>query len=142
MIIYLIWYKPFESNKITRSEVMNEVTVLLLLYFMLAFTDWRPSGEERYFYGWFYIAFSSLNLLIHIVFLIREIYFSLKRRRIAYKIAKNSKAKKAPVMKDKTKPPQLTLLTAKLESVEESDNENEEVKIAGIDIEHDRINYR
>jgi len=78
MIIYLIWYWPFEDNFYTMIEVMNEVTALFMLYFMLAFSDWNPSAELRYTYGWFFIAICMLNLIVHLFFLKRNLWNLLK----------------------------------------------------------------
>ena len=44
LIIYLFWYWPFKENFFTRIEIMNEVTNLVMLYFMLAFSDWVPEA--------------------------------------------------------------------------------------------------
>ena len=72
MMIYLMWYKPFEDNFFNYIEVMNEITAILLLYVMFSFTDWIPDAGNRYDYAWFFIGITSLNLLVHIFFLMKE----------------------------------------------------------------------
>ena len=46
-IIYLMWYRPLESPFEIRMEVMNECTVICLLYNMMCFTDFVPEPETR-----------------------------------------------------------------------------------------------
>ena len=72
MMIYLMWNKPFEDNFYNYIEVMNEITAMLLLYVMFSFTDWIPDAGDRYGYAWFFIGITSLNLLVHIFFLMKE----------------------------------------------------------------------
>ena len=77
MIIYLLCFSPFEDPFFTKIEVMNEVTAIFLLYTMLCFTDWIPSAERRYIYGWFFIGFASLNMIVHIFLLFKENFYVL-----------------------------------------------------------------
>ena len=97
-IIYLIWYWPFQSNFFTLIEVMNEVTALFMLYFMLSFSDWNPSPENRYTYGWFFIAICATNLIVHLFFLVRSLglQFKLWCKKM---MAKKKAAKAAKVQK-------------------------------------------
>lgn len=74
MIIYLMWYKPFEENFYTGIEVLNEITVIFLLYFMMMFTEWIPQAEQRYFLAWFFIFIVSLNVSIHLFFLAKGVF--------------------------------------------------------------------
>ena len=48
MVIYFLWFRPFEEIKVTMLEVMNEITTIAMLYVMLTFSDWVPSPEVRY----------------------------------------------------------------------------------------------
>ena len=70
MIIYLVWVSPFQSSIMNGIEVMNEITVMLLLYLILSFTDWIESASDRYFFAWFFIGFTCANLLAHLFVLL------------------------------------------------------------------------
>ena len=69
-----MWFKPFEENFYTGIEVLNEITVIFLLYFMLMFTDWVPSSELRYDLAWFFIAIVALNVSVHLFFLAKGVF--------------------------------------------------------------------
>ena len=47
MVMYLIHYKPMNSPFSNRMEVMNECTIIMLLYGLMCFTDFVPSPETR-----------------------------------------------------------------------------------------------
>ena len=57
---------------------MNEVTNLILLYHVMSFTDFVGDPEFRYGLGWSFILFLSANLLVHLVLLIKQTYYSFK----------------------------------------------------------------
>ena len=44
MIIYLLYWWPFQTPFDTKIEVMNELTSLLLLDHLFMFTDWLPKA--------------------------------------------------------------------------------------------------
>ena len=48
LVIYFLQVWPFEDPMITKLEVMNEVTTVLLLYHMFIFTDWVSDATTRY----------------------------------------------------------------------------------------------
>ena len=78
MIIYLMWFKPFEENFYTGIEVFNEITVIFLLYFMLTFSDWVPSSEQRYDLAWLFIAIVTLYISVHLFFLAKGVFDNLR----------------------------------------------------------------
>ena len=69
-----------------------------MLYFMLSFSDWNPSPENRYTYGWFFIAICVTNLIVHLFFLVRSLglQFKLWCKKM---MAKKKAAKAAKVQK-------------------------------------------
>ena len=80
MIQLLLWYWPLNSNFAVRIEVMNECTVLLLCYCMMCFTDFVPEPETQSQVGIFYMGFTAVNVLVHIIFLVIGAFFKLKLR--------------------------------------------------------------
>ena len=42
MLEFLVQAMPFEKNKNTYMEIFNEITLLLLMCFLLGFTSWLP----------------------------------------------------------------------------------------------------
>lgn len=94
MVIYLLWFSPFEDNFYNRIEVLNEITAMLLLYFMFTFTDWIPSAGDRYNYAWLFIAITCANLGVHLFFLMKENMKRLHLKWIRYTNKKKSKQQK------------------------------------------------
>ena len=83
MIIYLGFVWPFKSHVITKTEIFNEIAVLLLCYFMFCFTDWVPKAVTRYKLGWVFISIICTHMLGHFIILVKDIYSELRRRFIA-----------------------------------------------------------
>ena len=83
LVVYLLWWRPFERNFDNGIEVMNEMSSLLLLYLLMTFSDWIPDVELRHAIGWLFIGIICFNLSIHIYFLtrtiVRRIYFACKK---------------------------------------------------------------
>ena len=42
MLMYFVLVYPFESVKLTRIEIFNEIIAVFMCYFMMCFTDWVP----------------------------------------------------------------------------------------------------
>ena len=78
MVIYLLWYWPFEQRFNTAIEFFNEVTTVLMLYVAIAFTDYVPDAEVRYGAGWPFIGVQLINCGIHIFFLVKDVIRQLK----------------------------------------------------------------
>lgn len=55
-------------------EVMNETTTIAMLYVMLTFSNWVPSPELRYQLGWVFIGVLVLNTIVHVYFLLRDLF--------------------------------------------------------------------
>lgn len=72
MIIYLMHVWPLETATANKMEVFNECTIILLHYGLMMFTDYVPEAETRHYIGWYYIAVSLGNILVHIFFLILD----------------------------------------------------------------------
>ena len=61
-----------------RIEIINELTILVLTYGHLLFTDYMPEPETRNVVGVFYIGVILLNVGIHLIVLIIDICFKGK----------------------------------------------------------------
>ena len=73
---------------------MNEITSIFLLYHMLCFSDFVPGATTRYLIGWYFIFFTSLNLTMHIILLIRNTLSNAKQKTFdKYRDKKRAKAK-------------------------------------------------
>ena len=104
MLMYLLWVWPFESNFYTYIEVMNEVTALVMLYVMLTFSAWVPSATFRYTLGWLFIGVCSLNIAIHLLFLIGDLVKQKIRkckRCLASRRARKAAEKRTPQKESK-----------------------------------------
>ena len=79
--------KPFTYNRINMLEIVNEVTNLLLLYHVILFSGMIDNTEERYLYGWSFIVITSLNLCMHLLLLLYEGYWNIRKQCIRRKLA-------------------------------------------------------
>lgn len=51
-------------------ELINEVSILIVVYHLIAFTDYVGSRETQYKVGWSLCAFTALNILTNLIFLV------------------------------------------------------------------------
>ncbi len=47
LIMYVLWFRPFESKFLMVLETFNEIMNLFTLYLMMAFSDAEPNVETR-----------------------------------------------------------------------------------------------
>ena len=63
--------------------IANEMILLLCCYFILVFTEYVPTFEDRYTFGYIYLAFFGIttifNFALLIIILITDIYEAIKR---------------------------------------------------------------
>ena len=109
MVIYLLYWWPFETRLFTKIEVLNETTCIFLCYHLFMFTDWLPVAQTRYIMGWSFIVVIVMNLIFHLFNLLGNTFSSLKR--------KSRKAHHKWVMARSTK---AKSLMAKVDEAEES----------------------
>ena len=92
IVIYLQWYMPFESHFMNNIETFNELTALVLTYFLFCFTDFVPEPETRNDLGAYYNYVSFANIGVHISTMLydsfQKIKLSCKRRYYARKAKK------------------------------------------------------
>ena len=99
IVIYLQWYKPLETKYLNDIETFNEVTALVLTYFLFCFTDFVPEPEMRNNLGSYYNYVSFSNIGVHISFMlitsIISIRVSIRARCHKRKLEKMKKEKLA-----------------------------------------------
>ena len=69
MITILLCYRIKDENKIRNLELFNEVTLLLLTYLILVFSEYVPNSKTRHTMGYWWIGIQLFNLLVHIVYI-------------------------------------------------------------------------
>ena len=69
-LLFLVQWKPLLTSFENKKEIFNEVTILCLSYFALAFTNAEPDPNTRAVYGLVYIWLSLLNILVHLILLL------------------------------------------------------------------------
>ena len=97
MIIYLKWYRPFEEKARINIETFNEVTIIVMTYFLFCFTDFVPEPEIRNDLGSYYNYVTFTNIAVHLFLMFRS---SLSAIRL--KIRKKCHARKVQkILKDR-----------------------------------------
>ena len=76
---FLISTFPYERNKNTYMEIFNEITLLLLMCFLLGFTAWMPvieldSSVIKFVLGWIFVAIVFTNIIVHFIVMILETF--------------------------------------------------------------------
>ena len=88
VISYLWSRRPYENNKLTVQEVLNEGVVLLAAYPLLVFTPWVQEIEPSIYAGWAIVACIVIIIIGNIAFLVVTVYCqctkNLKLRYIRY----------------------------------------------------------
>ena len=80
MIIFILWFRPMESNFVTNIETFNECIALCIIYLMMSMSDAVPDVEARSIYGQFFIVVISIYLGVHMVILFSDICYKIKLR--------------------------------------------------------------
>ena len=75
---YLGDFKPMDSPFANRIEVMNELTIVVLTYGQMHFTEHIPEPENRNGLGYVYIGVILANTSVHLVILIRDTFVKTK----------------------------------------------------------------
>ena len=69
LLVYLLQVKPLETPFAHRVEVFNEVTIVVLIYGLMMFTDFVDDPVTRYRIGWAYMAVNLANISFHVLYL-------------------------------------------------------------------------
>ncbi|CDW76643.1 UNKNOWN [Stylonychia lemnae] len=86
ILIYDISVKPFETRKLNLIEIFNEMTILVVSYFMYLLTDYESNAERQYLIGWQLIAIVTLNMIGNIAMMMIQSIKSLKSNYKALKL--------------------------------------------------------
>ena len=63
------FFQPFVNKVLNYLEVMNEVSILIIIYHMIVFTDYVDSRSTQYVVGYSVCIFTGLNICINVIFL-------------------------------------------------------------------------
>ena len=98
MIIYIIHAKPYENPLLTKLEIFNELSILMVSYHLFIFTNYVPNERIQYYGGWSCLLITLINIFTNIGIMmrisIREIRF--KWLKFKQKISRWWKIKKNP----------------------------------------------
>ena len=117
MSIYLQWFRPLESDFANNIETFNEVTTLVLTYFLFCFSDFVPDPETRGALGIQYNNTTFLNIAVHLYIMLRGSFVAVRlscRKRRHNKLVKKAQTNKKKTIED----------TKYLSRVEATMNEN------------------
>ena len=64
--MFLQWFRPLESEFANNIETFNDITVLVLTYFLMCFTDFVPDAEMKSEMGLYYICIGLGNMATHL----------------------------------------------------------------------------
>jgi hypothetical protein len=65
-LAYLFHVKPFNDKLIYKTELINEIALYLLSYFMIVFSDYIPNYERRFKLGWWFIVIFILTIFVNV----------------------------------------------------------------------------
>ena len=91
-LCYVTKFKPFKDRMVWLTELVNEVSCLLLIYHTMYFTDYMVDEVDRYKIGWSFIAFFTLSFLAHLALLIHAIIVAIRKAQLKQKILKHRAA--------------------------------------------------
>ena len=73
---FIISAKPYENNKDNIMDIFNECTLIILMFFVLAFTEWMPHEDInsviKYTLGWVFAGIVFIYITIHFIVMIHE----------------------------------------------------------------------
>ena len=91
MLLFFIDVNPLNQPFLNRIEIFNEITLLVLSYFLFFFTDFVPSVYMRYALGWAFIFITVFNITVNWCALFYKVYLAI--RDIVRKLIQNYRAK-------------------------------------------------
>ena len=95
VLIYLIYYKPFEKQEMNNIEAFNEICILVCSYHLLLFTDFVTDTDIQDLAGFSLIGITGLNVgtntLIMAVKTYQKARLGIKKLVYKYKMLKQSR---------------------------------------------------
>ena len=77
---YILHFRPLESERSNRLEVVNELTGALLLYHVVSFSAWNRVEESKDYLAFSFNGFVCLNMFVHFYFLIATYVKEIKQK--------------------------------------------------------------
>ena len=94
--------EPFHSNKKSRTEIFNEVTLMMIMYSIICFSPLVPDVKVRFQLGYICIIAISLHLLVNFIQILVQ-SFSTIRMNFIKKYAKRQYKKQRKKHKQRIK---------------------------------------
>ena len=79
-VIFLLTFKPIGNRLVAKLEIFNDITTLVLLYNALNFTDYVSDVHTQFLVGFSFIVFMSLNMAVHLGFLLDGSFKDWKKK--------------------------------------------------------------
>ena len=90
VIFYISHERPFVEPSQNRMERINELSVLMAGYTLLAFSDWVGDIDRQYEVGWILVSIIALNICYNFGSLAVRITEKLKTSLRIYKARRNN----------------------------------------------------
>jgi hypothetical protein len=68
--IYVLLVKPMGTNQRNFVEIVNEITLIMIVTLMFTMTEYVPSSSTKYLNGWVIIYMMILQVCFNTVFLL------------------------------------------------------------------------
>ena len=97
-VILLGWQRPFESSLRNAIEVMEESSIIVIMYHMFCFTDWMPDLITKHHIGYSAIACILAHLFFFLGFMLwvatRAKYNKMRRSKILKRARRHANMQK------------------------------------------------
>jgi hypothetical protein len=75
----MVYTKPFTNRILNFLEYLNEITILILTYHLIVFTDFVDDPNLRYSIGWSALILTAINILTNMLVMITYSAISVKQ---------------------------------------------------------------
>ena len=94
-ISLLMWQQPYQSQARNRMETVEELSILVIMYHIICFTEWMPDLDIRYYLGYsvvFCVA-GQLIIIVSITYITKFISWirGLQRNRMIQKLLRKNR---------------------------------------------------
>jgi hypothetical protein len=77
-LLFFTDVNPLNQPFLNKIEIFNEITLLVLSYFLFFFTDFVPSVHMRYALGWAFIFIAVLNIAVNWGAMFYKVFLAIK----------------------------------------------------------------
>ena len=67
VVLYIAGQRPYKSSFMNKLECLNELTIFVAVYPLLAFTEWVWDLDTRMDIGWSLVGLIGLNIISNIL---------------------------------------------------------------------------